>query len=189
MVDKGCPIVLGGPLPHVMAAKAIAFKEANSPAFQRYAQQVVKNAQALAQQLTSKGVKVTTGGTDNHLLVFDVHTSFGLTGRQAELALREAHFTVNRNAVPFDTQGPWYTSGIRIGSPALTTLGMKEAEMHEIAGLIVTLLKATKPAPAEKGEGMSRAKTVIDPHQLSNVRGQVKGLLSRFPLYPELVIE
>ncbi len=189
VIDKGCPIVLGGPLPNVMAAKAVAFKEANTSSFQHYAQQVVKNAHALATHLVSKGIKVTTGGTDNHLLVFDVYSSFGLTGRQAELALREAHFTVNRNAIPFDTQGAWYTSGVRIGSPALTTLGMKENEMKEIAEMLVSLLKATKPAPAEKGDGMSRAKVKIDPQVLSALQKQAAGLLSRFPLYPELIIE
>ncbi len=189
VVDKGCPIALGGPLPHVLAAKAIAFKEANTATFQHYAQQVVKNAQALASALMAQKVKVTTGGTDNHLLVFDVFSSFGLTGRQAELALREAHFTVNRNAIPFDAQGPWYTSGIRVGTPALTTLGMKEAEMKEIATLIVTLLKATKPAPSEKDGGTSRAKVVIDPQVLSQTRKEIASLLSRFPLYPELVID
>lgn len=182
VVDKGCPIVLGGPLPHVIAAKAIAFKEANEPSFQVYAQQIVKNAQALATHLLSKGVKVTTGGTDNHLLVFDVFSSFGLTGRQAELALREAHFTVNRNAVPFDTQGAWYTSGVRVGTPALTTLGMREKEMIEIAELIVLLLKATKP-------GENRSKVVIDPEVLAKIKAKVSSLLSRFPLYPELLID
>ncbi len=185
VVDKGCPITLGGPLPHVVAAKAIAFKEANHPSFQTYAHQIVKNAQALAGHLISKGVKVTTGGTDNHLLVFDVFSSFNLTGRQAELSLRQAHFTVNRNAIPFDTQGPWYTSGIRVGTPALTTLGMKEKEMQEVGEMIFNLLKATKPAPAEK-EGTSRAKSVTDPEVLGNIRKGVEKLLSRFPLYPEL---
>jgi glycine hydroxymethyltransferase len=189
VVDKGCPIVLGGPLPHVIAAKAIAFKEANTSSFQAYAHQVVKNAQVLAAHLISNGVRVTTNGTDNHLLVFDVFSSFGLTGRQAELALREAHFTVNRNAVPFDKQGAWYTSGIRIGTPALTTLGMKEGEMKEIAELIVRLLKATKPAPAEKEGTYSKAKTLIDPTTLDEVRKRARALLSRFPLYPELDIE
>ncbi|MES2123011.1 MAG: glycine hydroxymethyltransferase, partial [Chlamydiota bacterium] len=105
VVDKGCPIVLGGPLPHVIAAKAIAFKEANLPSFTDYAHQIVANARALATQLQSKGIKLTTGGTDNHLLVFDVASTFGLTGRQAELALREARFTVNRNSIPFDSNG------------------------------------------------------------------------------------
>ncbi|MFI5333918.1 MAG: glycine hydroxymethyltransferase, partial [Chlamydiales bacterium] len=188
VIDKGCPIVLGGPLPHVIAAKAIAFKEANQPAFQTYAHQVVKNAQALASHLLSKGVKVTTGGTDNHLLLFDVFSSFQLTGRQAELAFRQVHFTVNRNAVPFDTQGPWYTSGVRVGTPALTTLGMKEEEMKEIAELMVTLLKGTRAAPAEN-EGVSRAKAEVDSGVVSKVQQCVKKLLLRFPLYPELLVD
>src|SRR5580658_4640605 len=139
VVDKGCPIVLGGPLPHVIAAKAIAFKEANTPAFQQYAMQIVANARALAGQLQSKGVKVTTGGTDNHLMVFDVASAFAITGRQAELALRQAHLTVNRNSIPFDDNGPWYTSGVRVGTAAVTTLGMKQLEMAEIGNMIVEL--------------------------------------------------
>lgn len=189
VIDKGCPIVLGGPLPHVLAAKAIAFKEANTSAFQQYAQQIVKNAQALAKQLTGLGVKITTGGTDNHLLVFDVFSSYGLTGRQAETALREAHFTVNRNSLPFDKQGAWYTSGVRVGTPALTTLGLKEGEMSKIAELMVTLLKAAKPVPSEKDPTNTRAKVKVDPQVLQAVRKQVGELLAKFPLYPELVIE
>lgn len=182
VVDKGCPLVLGGPLPHVIAAKAIAFKEANHASFQNYAQQIVKNAQALAAGLLKQGIKITTGGTDNHLLVFDVFSSFGLTGRQAELALRQARFTVNRNSLPFDTQGPWYTSGVRIGTPALTTLGMREKEMEEIASLIVTLLRAAQP-------GENRSKAIVVADRLAEVQAQVAGLLHRFPLYPELLID
>ncbi len=189
VVDKGCPIILGGPLPHVIAAKAIAFKEANSVPFQRYAHQIVSNAQALAGQLLSLGVKVNTGGTDNHLMVFDVGSTFGLTGRQAEIALREAHFTVNRNSIPFDPHGPWYTSGIRIGTPAMTTLGMREKEMRLIGDLIVKLLRGTKPALSEKGGEKSRAKIEIEPQVLSSVKRQVAELLGAFPLYPELVID
>ncbi len=189
VVDKGCPIVLGGPLPHVMAAKAIAFKEANTPSFQKYAHQIVDNARALAQQLVKKGVKLTTGGTDNHLMVFDVASTFGLTGRQAELALREAHLTVNRNSVPFDTNGAWYTSGVRIGTPAVTTLGMKETDMVEIGDLIVELLQNTRPAIDEKGPGLSRAKIDIDPKALDSIQKRVATLLSAYPLYPELVID
>jgi glycine hydroxymethyltransferase len=188
-VDKGCPLVLGGPLPHVMAAKAIAFKEANNVSFEAYAHQIVANAQHLADKLLSNGVKITTGGTDNHLMVLDVASSFGLTGRQAESALREAKLTVNRNAIPFDVNGPWYTSGVRLGTPALTTLGMRQKEMAEVADLVVTLLRATKPAPAEKGEGYSRAKILIDPKALATVQRRVGELLELFPLYPELVID
>ncbi len=188
VVDKGCPIVLGGPLPHVIAAKAIAFREANTPEFAAYAEQIVRNAESLAIALQKKGVAIATGGTENHLLVADVAKSFGLTGRQAENALREAHFTVNRNAVPFDANGPWYTSGVRMGTPAITTLGMKEKEMEEIAEWVVDLLQATKPALAENGE-KSRAKVDIDPAVCSRVRGKVAELLGRFPLYPELVLD
>ncbi len=189
VIDKGCPLVLGGPLPHVMAAKAIAFKEAHSPQFVEYAHQIVKNSQALAAQLMKRGVVLTTNGTDNHLLVMDVAKSFNLTGRQAENALREAQFTVNRNSIPFDINGPWYTSGIRLGTPALTTLGMKEKEMQEIAGMIVDLLQNVKAAPADKGEGMSKAKIEVDQKILGAVRKRVGELLLNFPLYPELDIE
>ncbi len=180
VVDKGCPLVLGGPLPHVLAAKALAFKEANTAAFKEYAHQIVRNAKALAEQFVEGGVRVLTGGTDNHLLLFDAVSSFGLTGRQAELALREAHLTVNRNSIPQDSMGAWYTSGVRIGPAALTTLGMKEAEMKEIATWITELLKETRPA-----EG-SRAKIVIEPKVLERVKKGIHSLLHRFPLYPEL---
>ncbi len=188
VVDKGCPIVLGGPLPHVLAAKAIAFKEANTPAFQHYAHQIVANAKALAHQLMHRGVKVTTGGTDNHLLVFDVASTFGLTGRQAELALRQAKFTVNRNSIPFDVNGPWYTSGVRVGTPALTTLGMKEAQMRHIADLMVELLHAAKQSLVEHTNEPSRNKVNIDPDVLIKVSSEVATLLQDFPLYPELDI-
>lgn len=189
VIDKGCPLVLGGPLPHVMAAKAVAFKEANTPAFRTYAHQIVKNSKALAEEFMSQGVPLTTGGTDNHLLVANVMEKFGLTGRQGEMALREAHFTVNRNAIPFDKNGPWYTSGVRMGPAALTTLGMKEPEMRQIGKWIVNLLKATKPGQDEKTGGPSRAKIYIDPVVLELVRKEVTDLLHHFPLYPELVID
>ncbi len=182
VVDRGCPLVLGGPLPHVIAAKAVAFKEANTPAFREYAHQVVKNAKALASYLLSKGSAVLTKGTDNHLMVIDVMQSYGLTGRQAEVALREAGLTVNRNSIPFDPNGAWYTSGIRIGTPATTTRGMKEAEMERIALMLHDLLKGCK-----KGE--TRTKVEIDPQVLARVQLEVKDLLSDFPLYPELVID
>ena len=182
VVDKGCPLVLGGPLPQVIAAKAIAFKEANLPSFQTYARQVVANAKALAKGLIAQGGHVTTGGTDNHLLVLDVAKTFNLTGRHAEGVLRTAQMTVNRNAIPFDVNGPWYTSGIRLGTPALTTLGMKEKEMQEIASYIMELLKATTPV-----EG-SRAKCHVDPAVLHSIQKRVNLLLEQFPLYPELII-
>lgn len=188
-VDRGCPLVLGGPLPHVMAAKAVAFKEVNTPEFQAYAHQIVVNAHALAESLMKNGVRVLTGGTDNHLMVFDVMDSFGLTGLQAERALREAGLTVNRNSIPFDPNGPWYTSGIRIGTPAMTTLGMREGEMREIGMMMATLLKAVKPKYSEKIGGMSRATVDIDPQVLARVQLQGAELLKSFPLYPELDIE
>jgi len=186
-VDKGCPIILGGPLPQVMAAKAIAFKEALSPNFHDYARQIVLNAKALAEYLVAEGVKVTTGGTDNHLIVIDVASSFGLTGRQAELLLREAKLTVNRNAIPFDTNGAWYTSGVRIGTPALTTLGMKEKEMAEVAKILIELLRAARPVIDEKGS-MSKAKVHCDPKIIEMVQQNVYRLLEQFPLYPEIVL-
>jgi glycine hydroxymethyltransferase len=188
VVDKGCPIVLGGPLPHVIAAKAIAFKEASRPAFRSYAKQIVSNAKALGQRLMERGATLTTGGTDNHLFVIDVAQSFGLTGRQAENALRQGRLTTSRNSVPFDTNGPWYTSGVRMGTPAVTSLGMKEKEMQLIGDLIFTLLQATRGAPDEKG-GISRAKAIVDPDVLAQVTEQVADLLEGYPLYPELCLE
>ena len=187
VIDKGCPLVLGGPLPHVMAAKAVAFREANRPEFKTYAKQVILNAQALAERLLSRGVKLFTGGTDNHLVVFDVMSSFNLTGRQAEIALREALMTVNRNTIPNDKNGAWYTSGVRIGTPALTTRGLKEDEMHRIADYIVDLLKASKAKTVERTGKPSKAKVDIDEGVLEKVKREVETLLPRFPLYPELL--
>ena len=187
-VDKGCPMVLGGPLPHVMAAKAIAFQEANTPAFRAYAAKIVENAQALAQALTETEIPVLTGGTDNHLLQIDVRP-FGLNGRQAEAALREAHITLNRNTIPFDPNGPWYTSGLRVGTPALTTLGMGVPEMTEIAGIFKSILSNTQPARIAKGKQageISKARYKIDDAALASARAKVAELLSRYPLYPEL---
>ncbi len=189
VIDKGCPLVLGGPLPHIMAAKAVAFQEVSTPSFKTYAHQIVKNCQALADELLALGVPLTTGGTDNHLLVMNVAEAFGLTGRQAEMALREAQFTVNRNAIPFDKNGPWYTSGVRVGTAAVTTLGMKESEMRQIARGMVNLLKAARPKSDEKNGGFSRAKVDLDPGVLTSTRQQVAGLLGKFPLYPELMID
>lgn len=188
-VNKGCPIVLGGPLPHVMAAKAIAFKEAMSPDFCRYAKQIVENAQVLAENLIQQGVRVLTKGTDNHLLVMDVASTFKLTGRQAETLLREARLTVNRNAIPRDVNGAWYTSGIRMGTPATTTLGMKPAQMKEIASIVYDLLKEAKPLPDEKTGGLSKAKAQVPPQVMHRAQERVADLLKDFPLYPELVID
>lgn len=186
-VNKGCPVVLGGPLPHVMAAKAIAFKEANTPAFKTYAHRIVENAQALAESFIQKGARLVTGGTENHLMILDV-SRFGLTGRHAETALRAAHITVNRNAIPFDAQGPWYTSGVRLGTPALTTLGMGREEMREIADIIVSVLSHTQPAIIQKTGQPSKANSVTQPEILESAKKRVTQLLSRFPLYPEIEI-
>jgi len=183
-VNKGCPLVLGGPLPHVLAAKACAFEEAKQPSFAQYAQKVVENAQALASALQDEGFRLVTGGTENHMVIVDI-SSFKITGRQAETALRQAHITCNRNAIPFDPNGPWYTSGIRLGSPALTTLGLGKAEMRLIAKIISSALKNTKAAPAASG-GVSKAQVVTDNEQFEKLQHQVKELLSHFPLYPEI---
>ncbi len=188
VIDKGCPLVLGGPLPHVLAAKAVAFKEANTPEFRTYAHQIVANSRALAEELLTHGIPLTTGGTDNHLLVMNVAQGFKLMGRQAEMALREALMTVNRNSVPYDANGAWYTSGLRVGPAAVTTLGMKEAEMKQIGAWIVRLLKATKPGKDEKTGQISRSKVEIAPEVLSSVRQEIAALLKRFPLYPEVEI-
>ena len=186
VVDKGCPLVLGGPLPHVMAAKAIAFKEAGAKSFRFYAEQIIRNAQVFARELMEQGVKVLTNGTDNHLILFDVFSSFGLTGRQAETALNRAKLTVNRNAIAEDRNGPWYTSGIRLGTAALTTLGMKDDEMREIARILCSVLKGCEPYVAKNPHKSSRAKVKVDPAVLSGARQRVGAILSRFPLYPEL---
>jgi glycine hydroxymethyltransferase len=187
VVNKGCPLVLGGPLPHVVAAKAIAFKEANTQSFRDYSQNVVNNAQSLAARLQEKGGRITTGGTENHLLVLDV-SKFGITGRQAETALRNAGLTANRNAIPFDSNGPWYTSGVRLGTPATTTLGMGKEEMHQIADIIMDILSNTKTTIVEKTGQPSKANAITDEKTLSKARARVAELLGRFPLYPEIEI-
>lgn len=189
VVDKGCPIVLGGPLPHVMAAKALAFKEAAAPEFSVYAHQIVENSRALAEALMAHGIRVLTGGTDNHLLLMDVVSSFGLNGRQAESLLRGARITVNRNAIPCDVNGPWFTSGIRIGTPAMTTLGMKVDEMKEIAAIIDELLKEAKPNIVEKTGAPSREKASVSDQAMRRAQMRVAELLKKFPLYPELLID
>ncbi|MGB2567260.1 glycine hydroxymethyltransferase [Micromonospora citrea] len=177
-VDRGCPMVLGGPLPHVMAAKAVALAEARRPDFADYAQRIVDNAQALAEGLLRRGAKLVTGGTDNHLVLIDV-SGYGLTGRQAEQALLDSGIVTNRNAVPQDPNGAWYTSGIRIGTPALTSRGLGTAQMDETAELIHTVLSQTKP-------GESKAKYVLDPALADKVSNQASQLLAGFPLYPSV---
>jgi glycine hydroxymethyltransferase len=178
-VDKGCPMVLGGPLPHVMAAKAIAFAEARQPSFAAYASAIVGNAQALAEGLLRRGVRLVTGGTSNHIVLADVADSFGLTGRQAESALLESGVVTNRNSVPRDANGAWYTSGIRMGTPALTTLGFGPDELDEIAGIVATTLRATTPATAT-----AKAKYIIDAKIAADCRERCADLLGRHPLYP-----
>lgn len=188
VVNKGCPLVLGGPLPHVIAAKAIAFQEASTPAFRQYAQRIVENSQALAAHLQEKGIRITTGGTDNHLMVMDL-TKFGLTGRHAETALRAAGLTANRNAIPFDKNGPWYTSGIRVGTPAVSTLGMGPNEMREIGDIIFEIISHTKPIIAQKTGQQSKAQAETDQDVLQKCQLRVAALLHQFPLYPEIDID
>lgn len=184
-VNKGCPVVLGGPLPHVMAAKAIAFKEANKPEFKDYAHKIVSNAQAMADQFLKLGVKLVTGGTENHLILLDV-SRYGITGRQAEIALRSALITGNRNSIPFDPNGAWYTSGFRLGTSALTTLGMGSTEMKEVAQLIHLILSNTQPTIVEKTRQPSKAQSITKPEILDETKKRVTQLLSHFPLYPEI---
>ncbi|MGL5830620.1 MAG: serine hydroxymethyltransferase, partial [Candidatus Altimarinota bacterium] len=160
-VDKGCPAILGGPLPQMMAAKALAFKEALRPEFADYAAKIVENSRALAAACMEEGIDVLTGGTDNHLLQLNVFKAFGITGRQAEEALRECGLTMNRNSIPFDPNGVWYTSGLRLGTPALTTLGMGVAEMKQIGVMIKKVLSACKPAAGKDGT-LSQAKYTLD---------------------------
>lgn len=187
-VDKGCPLVIGGPLPHVIASKAVAFTEALDPSFQTYAQNIVDNASSLASYCQELGMRIATGGTDNHLMLLDV-TTFGINGRQGESALRDCGITLNRNALPFDENGPWYTSGLRIGTPAVTTLGMGKAEMKEIASIIHLVLSNTTPALITKGEKKgqeSRARYVTPKEVQLDAKKRVKALLDGYLLYPEL---
>ncbi|MFA6118415.1 MAG: glycine hydroxymethyltransferase [Parachlamydiales bacterium] len=188
VVDKGCPTILGGPMPHVMAAKALAFKEANTEEFKKYAHQIVKNAKALSEELMKKGVKILTDGTDNHLMVLDVSSSFKINGKQAEAGLRQANLTVNRNSIPNDVNGAWFTSGVRIGTPAITTLGMKENEMKEIAGLIFNILKNTKAGIDPQTNLPSKNLGEVESKALMECRNQVKKLLDKFKLYAEIEI-
>lgn len=187
-LDKGCPMMLGGPLPHIMGAKAVAFREASSPAFQDYAHRIVENARALAQACVDEGLTVLTGGTDNHLLLLDVAQAFGLTGRQAESALRECNITLNRNSLPFDVNGPWYTSGLRLGTPALTTLGMGTAEMQEIGRVIKLVLSHTSPTLTRSGKP-GKAKYTLDATIKTEAQQRIQRLLTRYPLYPELDLD
>lgn len=161
------PGMQGGPLMHVIAAKAVAFKEALTPEFREYQRQIVANARALAEALTAQGFRLVSGGTDTHVMLVDV-ASKALTGKAAEAALDKAGLTVNKNAIPFDTKPPTITSGIRLGTPALTTRGMREAEMQRIAGFIAEVLA-----------------DVEDAGRQDRVAGKVREMCASFPLYRE----
>lgn len=187
-VDRGCPMVLGGPLPHVMAAKAVALAEASEPSFRTYAGAVVDNARVLAEALMAGGVPVVTGGTDNHLVLVDVRP-FGLNGRQAEAALRAAGITLNRNVVPNETNGAWYTSGLRLGSAAVTTLGMGADEMQEIGDTLAAVLRATSPGAIVSGANRGKPSLVnfrLEDAVATSARSRMMDLLERHPLYPEI---
>jgi glycine hydroxymethyltransferase len=156
----------GGPLMHVIAAKAVAFKEALEPSFKAYQRQVVLNAKAMAERFLSKGYLLVSGGTDNHLVLLDMRSK-KMTGKLAEAALGRAEITVNKNMVPADTESPFVTSGIRIGTPALTTRGMKEAEMQVVVDLIDRVIAAPDDAAVAE-----------------RVKAEVRALAAQFPLYP-----
>jgi glycine hydroxymethyltransferase len=163
------PGTQGGPLMHVIAGKAVALKEAASPEFKTYQTQVVRNAKVFAKALMDRGFRVISGGTDNHLMLVSVR-EHGLTGLQAERLLDSCSITVNKNTIPFDPEKPFITSGLRIGTPAVTTRGMKDAEMQEIAGIIADVLDNPD-----------------DETVLRNAKYKVENLTKRFPLYPELM--
>lgn len=160
------PGIQGGPLMHVIGAKAVAFGEALTPDFVEYQKQVIKNAKVLAEELAKHGLRIVSGGTDNHLMLVDVKSTFGLTGKVAEAVLDQVAITCNKNTIPFDTEKPFVTSGIRLGTPAVTTRGFKEAEMIELAGYIAEALKYHE-----------------DEQKLAQIRQSVLGLTGRFPLY------
>jgi glycine hydroxymethyltransferase len=159
------PGIQGGPLMHVIAAKAVAFKEALTPEFRIYQEQIVKNAGTLAAELMERGFRLVSGGTDNHLMLVDLSDT-DLTGKIAEEALDRAGITVNKNTVPFETRSPFVTSGIRIGTPAATTHGLKEPEMKEVAGFIAEVLANVK-----------------NDEKIADIKGRVCALMKRFPLY------
>ncbi|VXB42488.1 glycine hydroxymethyltransferase [Nocardioides sp. AX2bis] len=183
-VDRGCPMVLGGPLAHVMAAKAVAFAEARQDSFRTYAQAVADNAQSLAEGFLTRGADLVTGGTDNHLVLLDV-SRYGLTGRQAETALLDAGVVTNRNSVPADANGPWYTSGIRLGTPALTTRGFGHDEFDRTAELITMVLENTQPGTTKAG-GPSKAAYVLADGIADKVKDASAEMLDKHPLYPGL---
>ncbi|ACJ75510.1 serine hydroxymethyltransferase [Thermosipho africanus TCF52B] len=165
------PGIQGGPLMHVIAAKAVCFKEALTDEFKEYQKQVVKNAKTLAAELEKRGLRIVSGGTDTHLMLVDLNP-LNVTGKAAEIALGKCHITVNKNTIPNETRSPFIASGIRLGTPALTTRGMKESEMEEIAELIVDVLKHVKD---EEGN--------VDEEIVEKTQKKVKDLCTRFPLY------
>jgi glycine hydroxymethyltransferase len=179
-------MVLGGPLSHVMAAKAVAFAEARTTEFQGYAQRIADNAKSLADGFLTRGATLVTGGTDNHIVLLDV-SSFGLTGRQAESALLDAGVVTNRNSVPADPNGAWYTSGIRLGTPALTTRGFGHDEFDKVAELIVDVLANTEAGTTKAG-GPSKASYALGDGVADRVRSQSAEMLDKHPLYPGLVL-
>ncbi|RYP83059.1 glycine hydroxymethyltransferase [Nocardioides guangzhouensis] len=183
-VDRGCPMVLGGPLSHVMAAKAVALAEARQPEFRTYAQHIADNAKSLADGFLSRGARLVTGGTDNHLVLLDV-SSFGLTGRQAEAALLDAGVVTNRNSIPSDPNGAWYTSGIRFGTPALTTRGFGHDEFDRVAELVVDVLRNTQPGTTKAG-GPSKASYVLADGVAERTHAASQEMLDANPLYPGL---
>ena len=169
-IDKAVfPGTQGGPLMHTIAAKAVCFKEALQPEFKEYQQQIVKNAKVLADTLKENGVKLVSGGTDNHLILVDL-TEAGITGKDLEKLLDDAHITANKNGIPFDKASPFITSGLRLGTPSVTTRGMKEAEMKEIGEIIADIIRNKEAAIARSNE-------------------KVLALTKRFPLYENDIIE
>lgn len=185
-IDRGCPMVLGGPLGNVIAAKAVALAEARTPAFQTYAQGVVDNAKSLAEGLMSRGATLVTGGTDNHIVLVDVG-NFGLTGRQAEAALLEAGIVTNRNSVPNDPNGAWYTTGIRLGTPALTSRGFTTSDMDAVAGMITGVLSAATARPTQDGKP-GKARYDLSADVADDTRQSASKLLETRPLYPGLTL-
>lgn len=155
-IDKAIfPGTQGGPLMHVIAAKAVAFQEALSPAFKAYQAQIVKNAAAMAQTFTNEGVRLVSGGTDNHLMLVDLRKE-NITGKELEALLDKAHITANKNTIPFETTSPFVTSGVRIGTPAVTSRGMKEKEAEQIARLVVKVIRGKEEAVAEVSQSVAK---------------------------------
>jgi glycine hydroxymethyltransferase len=168
-IDKAVfPGMQGGPLMHIIAAKAVAFKEASEPEFKAYSQAIIDNAKTLAEGLKTRGLRLVSGGTDNHLMLVDVR-NLGLTGKQAEHLLDDVGITCNKNAIPYDPESPFVTSGIRLGTPAVTTRGFDEEAMEEVADVIAMVLKHPD-----------------DEHKKNEARRRVAALTERFPLYPGL---